>query len=201
LPYDPERELFAASYRAKQLVVLAADGVLEAVALRGREPEAVADELTMARVLPLAERPRYDQAFLTLFHNVVETTRNVIVTDIPSLACTASELAANAILQQARAILEVSGRGWEDRAAGVHPDLPEQLEANRDHLASELDLLEVELVEDRAVLDLFETPEAGCGGLATEAGSLLRFENWLIPYGRCPRPYISYDGRAWPAEV
>jgi hypothetical protein len=161
----------------------------------------VADELIQARVLPAGYRLHYDQGFLTIFHNVVEMTRNLIVSDSPFLAGTASELAATAILRQAREILETSGRGWEDQAARVHPDLPEQLEGNCDHLAVELDLLEAELIEDRAVLDLFETPQAAGRGPTLEDGLLLRFENWLIPYGKCPHPYISYDGRAWPAEV
>ena len=198
MPYDPERELLAASCRSKQLIVLAADALLAAVSMAGRRCEMVADELVRDRVLPGVHRARYDHAFLCVFYNVVELTRNLMVSDAPFVGSTASELAAHAILRQARAIIAERGKGWQGLAEAIDRSLPEQLEENCVHLNEELDLLEDAVIEDGEVLTLFDA--AADGGDQIPSQSLLRFENWLVPFGNPPRPHITYDGRAWPGE-
>jgi hypothetical protein len=75
------------------------------------------------------------------------------------------------------------------------------------HLANELDSLQDATLEDTDVLTLFELPDDPDPAdylstrLRTEERLLLRFENWLTPFGNAPRPHITYDGRAWPVEV
>jgi hypothetical protein len=206
VPYDPEREHASASFRAKQLIVLATDAVLEL--LRGLEhaPIAVAGRLVEARVLPACYRRRYDRTFLVSFHNVLEQTRNALVSDLPFLGTTAGELAAHGIFTESERILSAGGTGREDEATAVHPSLARQLAVNTRHLVEEIDLLEAATIEDSDVLALFDVPanqepdEHLTALKGPTAWALLRFENWLVPFGSAPRPFITYDGRAWPAQ-
>lgn len=206
MPYDPEREHASASYRAKQLIVLAADVVLGWLRGAERAPPHLAEDLVEAGVLPACYRRRYDQTFLVRFHNVLEHTRNALVSDLPFLATTSGELAAHAIFTESQRILSAGGQGREDEAAAVHPSLPEQLAVNTGHLADEIDLLRAATIEDAGVLALFDVPadqepdEHLTELKGPDACSLLRFENWLVPFGNAPRPFITYDGRAWPAQ-
>jgi hypothetical protein len=194
VPYDPEREQFAPSYRAKQLIVLAADALLAEVGLALDHPQALADELVGRRILPACYRPRYDAVFLERFHNVVELTRNALVSDLPFLANTTEELAAHAIFARAQWILSVTGEGLEEQARRVDPPLPGQLVKNGAYLADEIDSMFAAAIEDVDVLGLFDLPAdqdveehiAAPGG--PSAWSLLLFENWLVPFGGAPRP-------------
>lgn len=68
MPFDPEREHAAVSFRAKQLIVLATDGVLEAAQLTDHDPAAAG--LVGARLVPACYAARYDAQFLHCFHNV-----------------------------------------------------------------------------------------------------------------------------------
>ena len=98
----------------------------------------------------------------------------------------------------------------KEQAAELDPRLPEQLSLNSLHLAAELDSLQDATLEDTDVLTLFELPDgrdpaqhlsALSARIRTDERLLLRFENWLTPFGNAPRPHITYDGRAWPVEV
>lgn len=217
---DPRRFLRQASGRAdrarpyglpsvhtKQLIVLASDVVLEAVRGDGRAPVAVASELVQEGTLPACYRRRYDERFLAIFHNVVELTRNALVSDLPHVAATAWVLAALAIFREA---VEIAARGGEGRkllAAAIDPALPERLASSGEPLREELSALAGVAVEDTDVLALFELPPDASPeehlppGLREPDRELLLFENWLVPFGNPPRPYIAEDGRAWPAEA
>jgi hypothetical protein len=205
VPYDPEREHATASYRTKQLVVLATDLVLDRFRTLAENPACIARGLVREGFLPACYRRRYDGEFVRSFHNTLELTRNTLVSDIPFLPNTVSELAAHAIFREAKRILDEPSQRIRERAGGVHAGLPEQLEANRVHLHDEIDSLLGTVVEDTDVLALFDVPpdEEPEEHLTPPNGgwSLLRFENWLIPFGRVPRAYITYDGRAWPTEL
>lgn len=207
VPYDPEREHVTTSHRAKQVLLLASEVVLDQVSPLERDPAAVVERLIRARVLPACYRRRYDERFLEVFHNVIEQTRNALVSDVPFLANTASELAAHAVFREACGVLAGPGEEALDRAAYIDASLPQQLAVNGAHLADEVDLLSAAIVDDADVLLLFDippgedpeehlTPPDGPSGW-----SLLRFENWLVPFGGAPRPHITYDGRAWPTEL
>lgn len=205
-PSEAELELTSASYSTKQLIVLAADVVLESVSSGGGGAAVAADRLVERRILPACYRRRYDATFLERLHNVVEQARNALVSDLPFLANTASELAAHAIFTEANGILSARGEGRQDRAAAVDPSLPERLAAEAPRLTEELDSLFAATIEDADVLALFDLPAdqepdehvTALGGPA--AWFLLRFENWFVPFG-APRPQIAYDGRAWPAGL
>jgi hypothetical protein len=207
VPFDPEREHSAVSYRAKQLLVLATDAVLEALTpVPAAHPTAVAGALVDAGMLPACYRRRYDAHFLRWFHNTGELTRNSLVGDLPYLANTAQELAAAAIFAECRLTLEHPEPGRRELAAAIDGELPEQLEANAAHVAEELDALQASVFDDGSVFGLFDLPldrEPGTPGPAgaPEGQGLLRFEHWLVPFGNAPRPQITYDGRAWPSEL
>lgn len=206
MPYDPEREQWSASYRAKQLVVLATDLLLASIACMRPGADAAADHLVEARVLPGCYRRRYDHRFLNSFRHTLEIARNLLVSDSPFLPNTASELAAHAILGRAHEVLADHGRDWIRPASAIDQRLPEQVTVNREYLADELASLEAAALEDTDVLALFEVPmdvepDAHLSErLRPAERSMLRFENWLIPIATPPRPHITYDGRAWPVD-
>jgi hypothetical protein len=207
VPYDPEREHVVASYRAKQVLLLATELVLDRLSPPEHDHAAVVERLTRKRILPVCYRRHYDERFIETFHNVTEQTRNTLVGDIPFLANTASELAAHAVFREACRVLAEPSEKAVDRAAYIDASLPQQLAVNRAHLADEVDSLSAAIVDDADVLLLFQVPpgedpeehltppDGPCGW------SLLRFENWLVPFGGAPRPHITYDGRAWPTEL
>jgi hypothetical protein len=200
-------EQAAAGTAAKQLIVLAADALLDEVSLDGRDPESVAQRLVDEGVLPACCRRRYDRRFLESFHNVIELTRNLLVSDLPFAPCTASELAAHAILGSARELLEEHERGSGELVTGASNGprrLPDLMVGERRVLRDGLDGLEAVVIEDADALYLFQVPanqepeeHVRLPG-ATSDVTLLAFENWLRPFGNPPRPQITYDGRAWP---
>jgi hypothetical protein len=204
LSYDPEREYSAASYRTKQLIVLAADVVIDSVSVNDQGAACVVDRLVHDRLLPACYRSQYDEGFLEVFRVVLELTRNLLVSDTPFLFSTASELAAHAILAQAKRIATMRGAGVEQQAGAVDERLAEQLAANGSHLGEELEALEDAAIEDTDVLILFDVAADNDPGeflsdrLRPAERRLLHFEHWLEPFGPIPRPHITYDGRAWP---
>lgn len=204
LPYDPEREFASASYRTKQLIILATDAVLARFSIHDDDQEGLTAQLVKDRVLPGCYQERYDECFLKTFAGVLAITRNLLVSDCPFVPNTFSELAARAIFTTAHRILAAQGVGWQGQAGDVDPRLPEQLEVNSTHLADELDAFQDATLEDTDVLALFSLPgdrdpaEYLSPQLRPAERLLLRFENWLIPFGNAPRPHITYDGRAWP---
>ncbi|MFL5844269.1 MAG: hypothetical protein ACJ762_06205 [Solirubrobacteraceae bacterium] len=170
---DPLRPLL--SLNARRLIVAAGEQLLSAIRGDGRDPAAVADGLVIAGVLPACYRSRYDQLFLTWFHNVVELARNSLVGDLPFLATTAEQLAGRALLAQARA------------QAADEPDLYQ--------LIAELDGLEDIVLEDTDADLLFDVDDAADllarpGVLARPELRLIRFEHWLIPFGDPPTPAL-----------
>jgi hypothetical protein len=204
LPFDPEREHATASFRAKQLVILAADVVLAMLAAADQE---AAERLIAGRVLPACYRRRYDRDFLESLHNTVEQTRNALVSDIPFLGSTASELAGHAIFTAALQILAEPDPANDERAAAIDPEFPGQLSANGAHLADEIDSLFAATLVDADFLALFEVPadqepdEHLHAAAGPDAWRLLRFDDWFKPFGGAPRPHVTYDGRAWPSEA
>jgi hypothetical protein len=201
MPFDPERGYAAATYRTKQVIVLAADVLLGEIA--SGPVDRVADRLVAGRVLPACYRSRYDEAFVASFRGVVELTRNLLVSDAPFLPDSACELAAHAIFRQAEAIVAGKGRQWHSEAAAIDEALADQLERNHVWLAAEVESLKDAAFEDWDVLALFDLP-AGEDPIAhldaqlrPEERLALRFENWRVPFGTAPRPQISYDARAW----
>jgi hypothetical protein len=205
--FDIRRAHGAPSYRTKQLIVLASDVRLEAVRGNGRGPAAVAAELVEDGTLPVCYRSRYDQRFLDTFHNVVELTRNALVGDLGHVTTTAGVLAALAILREARATVATGGDGREALAAAIDPQLATLLAHDGDGLRKELSELEGTRLEDTDVLTLFTVPRDRDPeqhlrlALSDGDSALLRFENWLVPFGNAPRPRIATDGRAWPTDV
>jgi len=204
LPYDPEREFAVAGRRTKQLIILATDVLVAKMAIHDRDPAALADQLVEHGILPGCYRSSYDERFLSAFGYVLELTRNLLVSDSPFVPNTAGELAAQAIFRQARMILAARGAGWEGHAADLDPRLPEQLSLNAMHLEDELEELQDATLEDHDVLALFNLPADDdpplhlSAKLRPDERLLLRFENWLAPFGNVPRPHVTYDGRAWP---
>lgn len=203
MPYDVEREQFVASFRVKQLVVLAAEFALADMRLDTGPPEDVASELITSGVLPACYQPRYDAEFLQTLQRVCGLTRNLLVSDSPYLPDTMSELAAHAIFRQAYATLGTNPEVWELEALAIDPQLPKHIRDARQHLAEELTLLRDVALQDTDVRVLFdvpggETPEAYLGRSAIpDEAAPLRFENWRAPFGCAPRPVVTYDGRAW----
>jgi len=195
---ESESENPAVDYRAKQLIVLATDLLLDAVAFE--QPRA-AERLVAGRVLPARYRDRYDERFVHEFAAVVKLTRNLLVSDNPFLPDTLSELAAHAIFAHAKLVVGTQGEGVQQAAAAIDPTLPAGLEADSERLSGELDLLYDEVFEDTDVLALFDLPDGvdPVAELRLRPGErdLLRFENWRRPFGRVPRPHISDDARAW----
>lgn len=203
MPYDVEREQFVASFRVKQLVVLATEFAMAEMALGTGSPEDVASELITSGVLPACYEPRYGADFLQTFQRVCGLTRNLLVSDSPYLPDTMSELAAHAIFRQAYATLDTDPEVWEPEALAIDPQLPRHIRGARQHLAEELTLLRDVALQDTDVRLLFEvpageTPEAYLGPSAIpDDAALLRLENWRAPFGCAPRPVVTYDGRAW----
>jgi len=194
----PASEYPTVDYRTKQLIVLATDLLLDAVAVE--QPRA-AGRLVDGRVLPARYRDRYDQRFVHEFAAVLKLTRNLLVSDNPFLPDTLSELAAHAIFAQGRLVVATRGEGVQQPAATIDPTLVARLEADNERLSEELDALYDEVFEDTDVLALFDLPDEA--DVATELrlrpgeGELLLFENWRRPFGRVPRPHITDDARAW----
>lgn len=190
---------------AKQAVVLGAEVLLERLRGPGGAAGEPAGGLVGDGTLPGCYAERYDAGFLAVFHSVVELTRNMLVSDLPHVASTAGVLAALAILREARAALAARGAGREQLAAAIDPGLPARLAGGAARLAGELEALAGEALEDTDALLLFglgpgEDPvRALAGALPERELALLRFENWLVPFGNPPRPQIAPDGRAWPA--
>lgn len=201
-PADAERAYAPASRRTKELIVLAADGLVEPLP-PDRDAAELADQLVSERVLPGCYRTHYDGRFLHTFRGVIELVRNLLVSDIPFVPDTVGELAAHAIFGQAQAILDADGRGWQRQAGQIDAALPDHLSGNRALLTDELASLKETVLEDTDVLLLFELPATDdsledLARLRPNERDLLRFENWRVPFGSAPRPYITYDARAWP---
>src|SRR4051812_35661707 len=152
--YGAEDEPVPVSYRAKQVLLVASDSMLDWLSTADREPARVAARLIDRRVLPGCYRQRYDRAFLERFFNVVEQTRNALVSDLPFLANTASELAAHAIFSEAQRIL-VAGREAHEREASLQRSSPDQIAARAASVAQELDALYAVTLEDADVVALF----------------------------------------------
>jgi hypothetical protein len=99
------------------------------------------------------------------------------------------------------------GDGRQALAAAIDPRLPALLARDGDGFRKELSELEGTRLEDTDVLALFTVPrdrdpeEHLALALSDGDRALLRFENWLVPFGNPPRPRIASDGRAWPADV
>jgi hypothetical protein len=207
VPYDPEREFGAASYRTKQLVVLAADLVLELLSPADGGTDVAINRAVGWGILPSCYRTRYDGQFLVAFRGATELTRNLLVSDAPFLPHTACELAAHAIFRHAEKLVACGSRGSLAQASAIDAALPEQLVRHRDHLARELEALKCSVLEDWDALLLFELPAgddpvAGLHArLRQEERLALRFENWHVPFGSVPRPHITYDARAWPVAL
>ncbi len=203
--YDTESESGLASVgcRTKQLVVLATDVLLASI--EDRLPEVAAEYLVQDRILPACYRRHYDERFLDIFHNALELTRNSLVSDLPFASSTVGELAAHAILAQARTVVSERGRDWVREARKIDDGLADQLTSGWRRLSDDVDELEATAIEDSDVLYLFDVPadqepeEHLTGLYRADDQSLLRFENWLVPFGNAPRPEITYDGRVWPA--
>lgn len=202
MPYDPERHYASASYRTKQLILVATDAVIADLRPEHGPDELVA-RLVMQKTLPGCYRPRYDTAFIDRFRRTTTVARNALVSDAPFLHNTASELAANAIFRQAAAIVAARGAGWESQASSIDFELALQLADNSVYIGTELRSLQDSTLEDTDVLALFDLPEGAepGPGVREDEGSMLRFENWFLPFGTAPRPFITYDGRAWPVEL
>jgi hypothetical protein len=207
VPTDVRRAHGALGYRTKQLIMLASDVRLEAVRGNGRGPAAVAAQLVDDGTLPGCYRSRYDEGFLDTFHNVVELTRNALVSDLANVPTTAGVLAALAILREARATVAAGGDGRQALAAAIDPRLPAFLARDGEGFRRELSELEGVRLEDTDVLALFTVPsdrdpdEHLRLALRDHDRALLRFENWLVPFGNPPRPRIAADGRVWPSDV
>lgn len=203
-PDELEGGLATASYRTKQLVILATDVVVAEMSIHDGDADALADQLVRQRVLPGCYRTNYDEAFLWVFASALELTRNLLVSDAPFVPNTVGELAARAIFTTARTILTARGVGWEGQADELNPGLRQQLSANSAYLSDELESLRDATLEDDDLLGLFQVPEGDDPSdhlsprLRSQERALLRFENWLVPFGNAPRPYVTYDGRAWP---
>lgn len=197
---EPGPDQRAVSYRTKQLLVLATDLLLDAVAFD--EPGA-AERLVAGHVLPACYRDRYDEGFVEEFAAVVKLARNLLVSDNPFVPDTLSELAGHAIFSHARLVLEARGEGVQESAAAIDPTLPGALQTDHSQLNGELDLLYDDVFEDTDVLTLFDLPDAAdpdsLARLRLRPGErdLLRFENWQRRFGRVPRPHITDDARAW----
>jgi hypothetical protein len=202
-----EGEPESASDAAKELLVLASDLVLAQLAGLEREPAGVARRLVDAQLLPACYSDRYDRSFLEAFHNTLQLTRNALVCDLPCLPNTASELAAHAIFRHAFRATEQPSDAVLARADAIDPLLRERIVLNGEQLAEEVETLASTVLEDLDVVVLFDAPADqdpeeymmltdGAAGW-----SLLRFENWLVPFGGAPRPRIAHDGRAWPSTV
>lgn len=203
VPPEPEPQAFAASYRTKQLLLLASDLLLEQIP-PGIRREETAERLISEHVLPRCYRDRYDERFLQGFRRTIELTRNLLVADTPFLPDTISELAAHAILAQARRVLESGGEGYEPQAGEIDPALADQLARQSERLAEVLDLLADTVFEDDDVLLLLEVDEpAGLEQLrlSEEDRRLLSFENWREPFGEVPRPELDDDDGAWPIAL
>ena len=121
LPYDPEREFASASYRTKQLIILATDVLLGDMSIDQEDPQALAAQLIEARLLPGCYRSRYGESFLQTFRHVLELTRNLLVSDSPFLPNTLAELAARAIFKRARLIVAGQGIGWQGAGRRARP--------------------------------------------------------------------------------
>jgi hypothetical protein len=207
VPYDPERDLAAASYRTKQVILLATDELLDRIALDELGDPAIVQRLISDRVLPRCYLDRYDEPFLKEFRVVIELTRNLLVSDAPFLPDVASEVAAHAIFREAERVLAWGPNRCRAQAAAVDSGLPIQLARNSEHLARELELLRDSVLEDWDALLLFELPASEDpvadlhARLRPEERAALRFENWRVPFGAVPRPHITYDGRAWPVAL
>jgi hypothetical protein len=202
--YNAVGEQAAPGAAAKQLIVLATDQLLAEVSLDGRDPDAVAQRLVDEGILPACCRRHYDRRFLESFYNVIELTRNLLVSDLPFAPHTAGELAAHAIFGGAREMLENHELGSGELVLSDNPGLPDLVLGERRVLRDGLDGLEAVVIEDADALYLFQVPanEAPEEHVrlpgATSDVALLAFDNWLRPFGNPPRPQITYDGRAWP---
>lgn len=203
MPPEPEPQAFAASYRTKQLLLLASDLLLEQIPAAGRGKDG-ADRLISEHVLPRCYRDRYDERFLQGFRKTTQLTRNLLVSEAPFLPDTISELAAHAILTRARGVLDVSGKGYEVQAFEVDPSLAQVISHQPERLGEMLQLVADTVFEDTDVLALFDLDDPG--GIAQlqlrdEDRRLLRFENWREPSGEVPRPEVTGDDGAWPIAL
>jgi hypothetical protein len=192
-------------FRAKQLLLLASDLVQDLID-PAEDGTASVGRLVDAAVLPVCYRRRYDGRFVEHFCNSVEQTRNVLLSDIPFVGNTLAELAAHAIFNEAYRLLSSGPEEVRALSARLDRSLAEYLLENREAIGGELDTLFDATIQDADVIALFDVPadqepdehltSAGVG----HDSSLVHFENWLVPFGGAPRPYLTYDGRVWPSE-
>lgn len=134
-------------------------------------------------LLPRCYAHRYDDDFVEQAINTVALVRNALVGDLPFVASTGQELAARAVFREAFV-----------SAAATGGSLPSAVEAW-------LRELEETVLQDDDVLMLFDVPAgedplAGVPAARQGDWALLRFENWLRPFGGAPEPVIGTDGRA-----